>query len=351
MTRRLLVYAAMACLVFLAVHRNVQAEPIPFDADDTIDEIREKIRHNGYAFTVAPNPIFNLPPAERRTYRSRRASLPPAENSRLAASAVSALPKKALPSSFDWRSYNGHSYIGPIKNQGSCGSCYAFGAVAAAEGVYNVAMGRYDANAADFSESFIAWCLGQYGPYYDHFSGCDGADYDYAELLALTVEGVAWEATFPYTPTDPGSCTHMSDPVVKFDSWGRCGCNDIDAIKTAIMTYGVVDVAVYADSAFDAYAGGIYEDTLTTCPGSPCAYTTTNHAVALVGWNDNGDAENNGYWILRNSWGSTNWGEGGYMRIKYTSARVACSVAYLTYTAPADTPGAVPAVNSLLLGE
>ncbi|KUG29555.1 peptidase c1a, papain [hydrocarbon metagenome] len=350
MIRRTFVSAVLLCIVLLGLHGIGRAEPIPFGENDTLEEIREKIRHNGYHFTVAENPIFNLPPAQRRTYRSRRASLPPAENARMAASSLSSLPKKALPSSFDWRDRNGRSYIGPIRNQGSCGSCYAFGAVAAAEGVYNAAMDRYDANAADFSESFIAWCLGEYGPYSDSFNGCDGADYDYAELLALTVQGVTWEANFPYTPVDPGSCTHWADPVVRFNSWGRCGCNDIDAIKTAIMTHGVIDVAVYAGSAFDAYASGIYEDTLTTCPGSPCSYTETNHAVALVGWNDNGDAENDGYWILRNSWG-TSWGENGYMRIKYTSARVSCSAAYLTYNAPSGDGGTLPAVNNLLLGE
>jgi len=347
MTRRLCFAAVIAAVcVFSFLGRAAWAQPVAFEDDDTIEEIREKIRINGYDFTVAENPIFNLPPAERAKYRSRRASTPPANA--MSAASVQALPKTALPSSFDWRNHNGHAYIGPIKDQGGCGSCYAFGAAAAAEGTYNVAMGLYDANAADFSESFIAWCLGQYGPYSDHFSGCDGADYDYAELLALTVQGVTWEANFPYTEADPGSCTHWGDPVVKFKTWGRCGCNDTDAIKTAIMTYGVVDVAVYVTSAFDAYDGGVYQDDQTTCPGAPCSYTQTNHAVALVGWDDNGDAANNGYWILRNSWGSTNWGEGGYMRIKYTSARVGCSVSYLVYEKSGDA--ITPAV-SLLLGE
>lgn len=345
MIRRLAFAALMAAVLVLAARAVVLAGAVPFEDDDTIEEVREKIRINGYQFTVAENPISRLPPAERAKYRSRRASTPPA-NALRAASGLAALPKAALPSSFDWRNVNGHAYIGPIKDQGYCGSCYAFGAVAAAEGTYNAAKGLYDANMADFSESFIAWCLGEYGPYSDHFSGCSGADYDYAELLALTVQGITWEVNFPYTASDPGSCTHWGDPVVKFSSWGRCGCNDIDAIKTAIMTHGVVDVAIMTTSAFDLYSGGIYQDTLTDCPGSPCAYTQTDHAVALVGWDDNGDAENNGYWILRNSWGSTDWGEGGYMRIKYTSARVGCSVAYLVY----EKSAALPAVG-LLLGD
>ncbi len=59
-----------------------------------------------------------------------------------------------------------------------------------------------------------------------------------------------------------------------------------------------------------------------------CYYAVTNHVVALVGWDDNGG---DGYWILRNSWGDA-WGEGGYMRIKYNAAHVACAACYLTFT-------------------
>ena len=165
---------------------------------------------------------------------------------------------KSLPASFDWRNYGGHSYIGAVRDQGDCGSCYAFAAAASAEGVYNWAAGKYDGNCADFSESFIVWCLGRV--YSSHLFFCDGADYSYTELTGLTAYGICSEASFPYRVTDPGSCTHWSDPVVKFSSWGRVPCGDINAIKTAIMTYGVVDAAVYADSNFQAYGGGIYRD-------------------------------------------------------------------------------------------
>ncbi|MDH5363776.1 MAG: C1 family peptidase, partial [Dehalococcoidia bacterium] len=240
------------------------------------------------------------------------------------------LGKRQLPSQFDWRNYDGHSYIGGIGNQGSCGSCYAFGACAAAEGTYNFANGLYDGNCSDFSESFIIWCLGNLPEYNPHFYGCGGSDYDYMELTALTAEGVCSEADFPYK-TSPDCGDHWDDPRIAFDSWHRIPCGDIDAIKTAIMTYGVVDVAVLTTTAFEAYSGGIYEDTNTACDGEPCDYTTTDHIVALVGWDDNGDPVNEGYWILRNSWGSADWGESGYMRIKYRSAVVACEACYLVY--------------------
>ena len=203
--------------------------------------------------------------------------------------------------------------------------------VPAAEGAYNWANGKYDSNCADFSEAFIAFCLSDI---YSGFDGCAGSDYDYQELTGLVNYGVCNETAYPYTDHEQACQSSSWDaPRTTIQSWHRVGCNDIDAIKTAIMTYGVIDTAVYVGSAFQGYSGGIYQDSKTSCYSNPCYYTPTNHIIALVGWDDNGG---NGYWILRNSWG-TSWGESGYMRIKYTSARVACEAAYLIYQAVVKT--------------
>ena len=232
----------------------------------------------------------------------------------------------SLPTFFDWRNYNGHTYVAPVRDQGACGSCYAFAAVACAEGVYNKATGSFDSKRKEFSESFIMWCLGSLSSYSSHFSGCNGADYDYKELEALTNEGICERSYFPYTTIKPSQCTHWNDPKALFSSWQRVSCNDINDIKTAIMNYGVVDAAVYVTSSFQNYTGDIYTDSYTSCSGSPCSHTAANHAISLVGWGY--DATHGDYWILRNSWGAS-WGESGYMRIKATTARVACAVSYL----------------------
>jgi len=237
---------------------------------------------------------------------------------------------KSLPVSFDWRDKDGHAYIGGVRSQGSCGSCYSFGASAAAEGSYNVATGNYDSNCADFSEAYIAWCLSEMPAYSGHFSGCNGADYDYQELQALVDVGIVDESYFPYVDADNQSCAAgtVDAPKTKFENWYRVACADYDAIKTAIMTYGVVDAAVYVTTDFQNYSGGVYSDNNTSCSGNPCYNTTTNHAISLVGWGH--DATEGDYWILRNSWGES-WGEGGYMRLAVSSAHVDCSVCYLKY--------------------
>jgi C1A family cysteine protease/chitodextrinase len=263
---------------------------------------------------------------------------------------------KSLPSEFDWRNYNGHTYIGDPRDQGGCGSCYAFGASAAAEGAYNFATGSYDSNTADFSEGWIAFCLSELPAYSSHFSGCNGADYDYQELQALVDVGHIDESYFPYVDATNQSCPSTTDnaPKIKFDGWYRVACADVDAIKTAIMTYGVVDAAVYVTTAFQNYSGGVFTDSYTTCNTNPCYNATTNHAISLVGWGV--DASDGEYWILRNSWGSS-WGESGYMKLSVHASHIDCSVCYMVYAddgsvAPTVTTNAVSAIadNSAICG-
>lgn len=335
------------CALFLllsAAGAAQQKEPLKFEDGDSIETLRAKITHNGYSFRVGHTWVYDLPPDQKEALLSRHRGQLPARES----GDIGPLDRhlgRALPASFDWRSYKGHSYIGPVRDQGVCGSCYAFGSAAAAEGTYNFATGKYDASCADFSEAFIVWCLGTLPAYSGHWDGCNGADYTYMELEALVAEGICNESVFPYDDTeDPQDCPPSAWDAsrVKFQSWHRVPCSDVDAIKTAIMTYGVVDAAVSVGPAFQAYMGGVYEDTDTACSGSPCEYTVTNHAIALVGWDDNPPEGGGGVWILRNSWGSTSWGESGYMRIRYTSALVSCEVAYFVYQAAGPTPTPAP---------
>ena len=338
-TRVLLVGVLVCTCVLTGVSSGEQSDLLPFEPDDTLEEIRAKIEHNGYDFTVENNWVFDMSPHEKRAFFTRQAPLFPETSDGYGAPdpLISHLGERRLPTAFDWRSYNGYSYIGPVRDQGACGACYAFGACAAAEGAYNWANGQVDGDCADFSEAFVAFCLSDV---YSGFDGCEGSDYDYQELTGLVDYGVCNDDVYPYTDHQQ-QCQSSSweAPRTRFQSWHRVGCNDTTAIKTAIMTYGVVAAAVDVGGAFEAYNGGIYQDSSTACSSSPCYYTPTNHIIALVGWNDN---DSDGYWILRNSWGSS-WGESGYMRIKYTSARVGCEAAYVVYEKVVSTVYVDPA--------
>ena len=231
----------------------------------------------------------------------------------------------ALPTSFDLRDINGHSYIGAVRDQGNCGGCYSFGAIAAAESSYNVANDLYDDQAVDFSEAFILWNLSSH---YDDFYGCDGAGYEFEELTSLTQYGVSLERDFPYTVTQPSDNSHWDDPRTIFTDWYRIPINDIETTKRVLANIGAVDASVLADDNFIEYDGGIFNNNYTVVQAVLPYYTATNHLTALVGWNDDHDADGLGTWTLRNSWG-TSWANDGYMDIGYTSAAVLLESSYL----------------------
>ncbi|NCD26709.1 MAG: hypothetical protein EOL86_14115, partial [Deltaproteobacteria bacterium] len=227
-----------------------------------------------------------------------------------------------LPQSFDLRDIDGHAFIGPVKDQGPVGTCYAFSAAAAAESTLNRAMNLYDENAARFSESFIVWSL---SPYYEGFS-YEGAYSIFDELQALVDHGLPREEFFPYVTSQPQDL-HWDAKRTKFSSWHRIPTNDVETMKRVLQTFGAVDALILVEDAFYDYKGGIFSNTYTA-PLTPVEYDANiNHGISLVGWDDNADGQGHGAWILRNSWGPT-WGLDGYMLIDYTSAAVATSATY-----------------------
>lgn len=314
----------------------------PFMPDDDIQTIRNKINQNGYLFKV-------------RDY-SEKGELSPFTPGRHPSANMVQFPAKTikvrnvpildnLPEKFDWRNVDGKSYIGPIRDQSNTGTCYSFAACAAAEGAFNIAANLYNEDCIDFSEAYLAWTLGGESSYSSHFDGSNGADYDYFELSALTKlgsntskEGVCLEQDFPFpnssTPTEDEIKRSIRFPRFHFDNWSRIYPTDYEdttaMIKSAMMTYGVIDTAVYVGPAFEQYKEGVYEDTKTEPEVTPYYYQNSNHAISLVGWDDNPPEGGGGCWILRNSWGSE-WGEDGYMRIRYKSAGINMFACYMAF--------------------
>lgn len=233
--------------------------------------------------------------------------------------AIEQLPQpKGLPAAFDWRS---RGIVPAVRQQGSCGSCWAFGTV----GIFESALRKVGGPLMDLSEQFLVSCNR------DGWS-CDGGftahKYHYSSLgSAQSQIGAVLEADMPYT-TSNGSCTTAVGHPYRLHNWKFVTGSEwtvptVAQIKTAIYTYGPVTAAICAGSAFLNYSGGIFQTNENICGGS------TNHQIILVGWNDS-----TGTWILRNSHGP-NWGESGYMRIKYGTSRVGEG---LSWVIPGPTP-------------
>jgi C1A family cysteine protease len=217
-----------------------------------------------------------------------------------------------LPSAFDWRTYNGCT---PIRNQGGCGSCWAFATVGALECAIKIREG----SSVDLSEQWLLSC-NQAG------WSCGGGWYahSYHGLLAdgCNGTGAVLESDFSYDAWEtPCACPYPHHYVI--DSWAYIGGNNsvtgVEAMKRAILEYGPISVSVYASDYFQAYRNGIF---------SYSTNGTINHSVVLVGWDDSQGS--NGIWIMRNSWGS-GWGEGGYMRIAYSCCQIGYAACYVDY--------------------
>jgi predicted secreted protein len=228
----------------------------------------------------------------------------------------------ALPTAYNWCTLGGCT---PIRNQGQCGSCWAFGSV----GPLESAILLQDGVSRDLSEQYLVSCN------IDGW-GCDGGwwAHDYHEWKYSSVEpgpGAVNESDFRYTATD-APCNGPHTHYEKIADWVYIG-NDrsvpsTDAIKQAIYDHGPVAAAVCVNTAFQNYTGGIFN------PGGLCL--TINHAIVLVGWDDS-----KGAWRLRNSWGP-NWGENGYMWIAYGKSYVGYSANYVVYQGTEPTPPPPP---------
>ena len=199
-----------------------------------------------------------------------------------------------LRSTVDWRAQGA---VTGVKNQGQCGSCWAFSTTGSVEGAYKLAGN----SLTSFSEQQLVDCSGSYGN-----QGCNGGLMDNA-FSYLESKKLETEADYPYEAYD-SSCQYSSSKGVTNVS----GYHDVSRSSSAMeaaVNKQPVSIAVDA-GAFQTYSSGILKE-------SECG-TQLDHGVLNVGYGD-------GYWIVKNSWGSS-WGENGYIRLEKSSSANTCGM-------------------------
>lgn len=197
-----------------------------------------------------------------------------------------------IPDDYDLR-----PKISPIRDQGPCGSCWAFSIIAMVVDALMVQGKPYLA----LSEQYLVDCA-------KDMYGCNGGMPEAAKWVTVPY-GAPSSASYPYTARN-GRCQNkpIAGKALEWHYIGQEGRSPtVDEIKKAIFMYGPSSVTVAADNAFAGYRSGVFHGNSNDI----------NHMTNIVGWNKAG-----GYWIMRNSW-NTRWGMEGWMYIAYGANSIA----------------------------
>ncbi|HEX7077870.1 MAG TPA: C1 family peptidase [Candidatus Eisenbacteria bacterium] len=202
------------------------------------------------------------------------------------------------PSSYDLRNVGGKNFITPIRNQGGCGSCVAFGTAATVEGTQRVLRG--DPNlAADFSEAQLFYCIAK-----SQGRNCANGWWVGPALDGFKNPGIVDEACFPYTAGDQNCklCSDWQNRVTKITAWHTI-TNPSQMKEWLSGGKGPLATCFTVYDDFFSYRSGVYHHVTGGLAGG--------HCVCCVGYDDTQRC-----WICKNSWGA-GWGDSGFFRIAY----------------------------------
>ena len=276
-----------------------------FAAD--LETVRHAIKEKGAHWVAEETEFAKLPLQEKKL---RLGLIKP---SRTGAERVlaSEVPLTGLTASFDWstggRYADGKNYVTPVRNQRSCGSCWAFATTGALESYTLISSGDSLCNlsSCDLSEQVLVSC-GKAG-------SCSGGYVSQASDY-IRDTGLPVESCYPYLASNgtcSNSCPTWNTSTYRIGAWYYVATTSptATAIKNALYSYGplATTMDVYEDF-YDFYDSGVYSYVSGGYVGG--------HAILIVGYADNSAYPGGGFFRVKNSWG-TGWGESGYFYMSY----------------------------------
>uniref|UniRef100_A0A914CR19 Uncharacterized protein n=1 Tax=Acrobeloides nanus TaxID=290746 RepID=A0A914CR19_9BILA len=214
------------------------------------------------------------------------------------APASSTRTKRQSQAYFDWRNSNN---VSPVRDQGNCGSCWAFGSTAAVESqllIHNHSnyvglLGLY-MNYPDQSEQELVSCVSG--------SNCGGGNVN-AALNYIKNNGQDTESSYPYA-TSNSACNPVASGKTKIISYWNVGTSEVN-IANQLLSTGPLILGLWLPPSFWYYKSGVYQPN-----AGDCVAGTNGHVMAVVGYNVTSGGTP--YWIVKNSWG-TSFGQSGYI--------------------------------------
>jgi C1A family cysteine protease len=293
-------FLASLCLFLLNANLAFSAE---------IDEIRSAINSRKANWIAEENAISRLPKEERKKRLGALEGpiLPEGKAGDFAYAPAS------VPSAYDWRNVSGNNFVTPIRDQGNCGSCWAFAVTAALESKALITFNRPGTNL-NLSEQIVVSCSGA--------GSCNGGSPGTASNF-LRATGTNLETCYPYSAQDGNcgsACSNWQTSAYKINSWSYVSSGSspaVSALRNAIYTSGPVVAVFDVYTDFFSYRSGVYSYVSGEYEGG--------HAILVVGWNDADSA-----FIVKNSWNS-DWGESGYFRIAYSELAGTTKFALFSY--------------------